>query len=61
MIDERLNFNQNGGPEHFREVNRLISQALHPPSRSLLLLILSDISPYRMKGSLKIKALRQPI
>lgn len=39
MIDERLNFNQNGAWSIFREVNRLISQALLPssPSHSPLL------------------------
>lgn len=31
MIDERLKFNQNGAWSIFREVNRLISQALLPP------------------------------
>lgn len=34
MIDERLNFNQNGAWSIFREVNRLISQALLPSSLS---------------------------
>ena len=34
MIDERLNFNQNGAWSVFREVNRLISQALLPSSLS---------------------------
>lgn len=34
MIDERLNFNQNGARSIFREVNRLISQALLPSSLS---------------------------
>lgn len=30
MIDERLNFNQSGACSVFREVNRLISQAILP-------------------------------
>lgn len=34
MIDERLNFNQIGARSIFREVNRLISQALLPSSLS---------------------------
>lgn len=40
MIDERLNFNQNGAWSVFREVNRLISQpSFHPPSHSPLLFL----------------------
>lgn len=36
MIDERLNFNQNGARSIFREVNRLISQPLLPSSLPFL-------------------------
>lgn len=34
MIDERLNFNQNGARSVFGEVNRLISQPVLPSSLS---------------------------